>query len=36
MIVERDFENERKVAESQKKGVKPPMQIKTGSQTDAS
>jgi hypothetical protein len=36
MIVERDFESERKVAESQKKGVKPPMQIKTESQTDAS
>jgi hypothetical protein len=36
MIVERDFESERKVAESQKKGAKPPMQIKTESQTDAS
>lgn len=37
MIVDRDFENEKKIAESQKKGVKPlPMQIKAENQTDAS
>jgi hypothetical protein len=37
MIVDRDFETEKKIAESKKKGVMPPpMQIKTENQTDAS